>query len=136
MLLRPIFAPKIKTASPQRDRGAEIVRDLLLFVLERTQSCSGEVTEFWLRPFFFQILAGKTVSIMVKAFFLDQLILTKKPLQSDSIVMKIWVKFVYCSFHLSKKPIPLRNPGCAPVQDTVENRIHLVDGILCRPLWQ
>ena len=34
VLLRPIFAPKRKTA-PQRDRGAEIVKDLLLFGPEK-----------------------------------------------------------------------------------------------------
>ena len=59
VLLRPIFALKMKTA-PQREWGAEVVKDYLLlgpekwsFVfLERTQSWS-EVTEFWLRPFFF-----------------------------------------------------------------------------------
>ena len=84
--------------------------------LERTQSWSGEVTEFWLRPFFFgdhQNLAGKTVSILVKTFFFgDHLILTEKPPQFGSRLVKIWVKFVHCCFHLAKKPPPrLRNPG-------------------------
>ena len=31
VLLRPIFAPKMKTAPPQRDLGAEVVKDLALF---------------------------------------------------------------------------------------------------------
>ena len=48
-------------------------------------------------------------------FFGDHLILTQKPPQFGSRLMKIWVEFVYCSFHLSKKPAPpLRNPGYAP----------------------
>ena len=47
VLLRPIFAPKMKTAPPpQRDLGADVVKDLPLFgpekwsflVLELTQS--------------------------------------------------------------------------------------------------
>ena len=54
MLLGTIFAPKMKTA-PQRDWGAEVVKDMLLFgpekwsflFVKRTQSWSGEVTEFW-----------------------------------------------------------------------------------------
>ena len=51
--------------------------------------------------------------ILVKT--LDHLILTEKPPQFCSRLMKIWVKFVYCCFHLSKKPAPpLRNPGYAP----------------------
>ena len=49
----------MKTA-PQREWGAEVVKDYLLFgpekwsfvFLERSQSWS-EVTEFWIRPFFF-----------------------------------------------------------------------------------
>ena len=39
-------------------------------------------------------------------FFGDHLILTEKPPQSDSGLMKIWVKFVYCCFRISKKPPP------------------------------
>ena len=34
VLLRPMFAPKVKTA-PQRDWGAEVVKDLLLFGPEK-----------------------------------------------------------------------------------------------------
>ena len=48
-----MFAPKMKTA-PQRDLGAEVVKDLLLYgpekwsfsLLELTQSRSGKGTEF------------------------------------------------------------------------------------------
>ena len=44
-------------------------------------------------------------------------ILISKSLKSFKIAKtdEIWVKFVYCCFHLSKKPAPpLRNPGYAP----------------------
>ena len=81
--------------------------------------------------FFFrdhQNLAGKTVSILVKTFFFwDHLILTEKPPQFGSRLMKIWVKFVYCCFHLSKKPPPLlRNPGYAPGIFNVLIFCHLI----------
>ena len=49
VLLRPIFAPKIITVS-QRDWGAEVVKDLLLFGPEKWSFF--ELTEFWWRPFF------------------------------------------------------------------------------------
>ena len=52
-------------------------------------------------------------------FFGDHLILTKKPPQSNSRLMKIWVKFVYWCFKLPKKPFPyLQNPGYATAQDS------------------
>ena len=35
VLLRLIFAPKMKTAPPQRDLGAEVVKDLPLFGPEK-----------------------------------------------------------------------------------------------------
>ena len=79
------------------------------FFLEHTQSWSGEVTDFWLRPFFFG----------------DHLILAEKSLQIGSRLMKIWVKFVYCCFHLSKKP-PLRNSGYAPGMFNVLIFCHLI----------
>ena len=79
VLLRPIFAPKMKTApltglGSRSCEGLPVIwtRKVEFFFLERTQSWSGEVTEFWLRPFFFrdhQNLAGKTVLILVKTFF-------------------------------------------------------------------
>ena len=49
---------------------------------------------------------GKTVSILVKTFFFfgDYLILAKQPPQSDSRLMKIWVKFIYCCFQLPTLP--------------------------------
>ena len=114
VLLRSIFAPKMKTA-PQWNWVADVVKDLLLFEPEKwsfffdlTQTWSGKVTEFRGRPFFFGnhlISAGNAVSILMKtSFFGDHLILTEKPPQSDSRLMKTWVKFVYCCFQLPKKP--------------------------------
>ena len=90
------------------------------FFQELTQSWSGEVTELWLRPFFFFLRSPKfgwknRFNFGEDLFFGDHLILTQKPPQFGSRLMKIWVKFVYCCFHLSKKPAPpLRNPGYAP----------------------
>ena len=90
------------------------------FFQERTQSWSGEATELWLRPFFFFLRSPKfgwknRFNFGEDLFFGDHLILTQKPPQFGSRLMKIWVKFVYCCFHLSKKPAaPLRNPGYAP----------------------
>ena len=59
VLLRPIFAPKMKTAPPtglgsRSCEGLPVIwtRKVEFFFLERIQSWSGEVTEFWLRPFF------------------------------------------------------------------------------------
>ena len=90
------------------------------FFLECTQSWSGEVTEFWLGPFFFFWRSPKfgwknRFNFGEDLFFRDHLILTEKPPQFGSRLMKIWVKFVYCCFHLSKKPPPpSRNTGFAP----------------------
>ena len=43
----------------------------------------------------------------------------KKTHQSNSRLIKIWIKFVYCCFKLPKKPPPpLRNPGYATAQDS------------------
>ena len=125
MLLRPIFAQKIKTASPQRDLGAEI------------RSCEGVSVIRTEEPFEFVISAGKSVSISVKTFFFfwhhlflggktvwisdfDQKIRlnfgedlffleitcfwAKKPPQSDSRAMKMWVKVAYSCLNLPKKP--------------------------------
>ena len=73
----------MKTAAPtgmgsRSCEGLPVIwtRKVEFFFLERTQSWSGEVTEFWLKPFSFffrdhQNLAGKAVSILVKTFFLE-----------------------------------------------------------------
>ena len=93
VLLRPIFAQKMKTAPPKRfgSRSSEVVAAI--------------------RPeelFEFVISAEKSVSISVKTFFFgDHLFLGKKPPQSDSRAMKIWVKVAYSCLNLPKKPPPL-----------------------------
>ena len=53
-------------------------------------------------PFFF----GDHLNLDRKRpfFFGDHLILTKIPPQSDSTLVKIWVRFVHCCFKLPKKP--------------------------------
>ena len=81
VLLRLIFAQKMTTAPPtglgsRSCEGLPVIwtRKVEFFFLERTLGWSGEVIEFWLKPFFFgdhQISAGKTVSILVKTFFLE-----------------------------------------------------------------
>ena len=79
----------------------------------------------WWRPFFFVdhlISAGKLFQFLVKTFFF-LLNLTEKPPQSDSRLMKIYVKFVYCCFHLSKKP-PL------PLCEILATRLALVNPLL------
>ena len=94
----------MKTAISQRDWGAEVVKGLLLFVPENWSFFSGahpklagrNDCEFWWRP-----------------FFGNHLIFPENPPQSDSRLMKIWVKFVCCCFHLSKKPASA-NSGYAP----------------------
>ena len=47
-------------------------------------------------------------------FFWDHLIFTEKSLQSNSRLMKIWVKFIYGWIKLTKKPLPLQNLGYTP----------------------
>ena len=61
VLLRPIFAQKMKTASPQRDLGAE------------NRSCEGVSVIRTEEPFEFAISAGKSVSISVKTFFFSDI---------------------------------------------------------------
>ena len=89
------------------------------FFLERTQVSQQKRLNFGEDLLFGHhlISAGITDSILVMTFFwgVDHLILTKKPPQSDSRLMKIWVKFVYCWFHLWKRPPSLRNHGYAPL---------------------
>ena len=117
VLLRPSFAPKMKTVPPtgMGSRSCEELpviwtRKVEFFFLERTQSWSGEVTEFWLRLFFMRSPKfgwKNRFNFGEDLFFGDHLSLTKKPPQFGSRLMKIWVKFVYCCFHLSKKTLPL-----------------------------
>ena len=109
------FCSKNENSPPQWDWGAEVLKDLRLFGPEMW-SFSGShptlVRKTDLSKDLFLVLfedhlisSGKTVSILVETFFFgDHLILTEKPPQSDSTLIKIWVKFVYCCFQLPKKP--------------------------------
>ena len=105
VLLRPIFVPKMKTV-PQWNWRADAVQDLPLFGPEKW------IFFCWISP----KVGQKTDWISVNPFFFgDRLILTEKLPQSDSRLMKIWIKFVYCCFQLPKKPPPpMRIPGYAP----------------------
>ena len=92
VLLRPIFAQKMKTAPPKRfgSRSSKVVAAIRLE-----------------EPFEFVISAEKFYSISVKTFFFgDHLFLGEKPPQSDSRAMKIWVKVAYSCLNLLKKPPP------------------------------
>ena len=93
VLFRPIFAQKMKTATPKRfgSRSSKVVAAI------------------WPEePFELVISAEKFYSILVKTFFLgDHLFLGEKPPQSDSRAMKIWVKVAYSCLNLLKKPPPL-----------------------------
>ena len=94
-----------------------------IFVLTRVFVCLFRPEE----PFEFPISAEKSVSISVKTFFFIMEITcfwAEKPFEfpisakkSISILnkpMKIWVKVAYSCHTFSKKPLPFRNPGCAP----------------------
>ena len=92
VLLRPIFAQKMKTAPSKRfgSRSSEVVAAI------RPEE-----------PFKSVISAEKSDSISVKTFFFgDHLFLGKKLPQSDSRAMKIWVKVAYSCLNLPKKPPP------------------------------
>ena len=121
VLLRPIFAQKMKTAPPpegiwcRRCKGFVVIRPEEPFEFpisaEKSVSISVktffflEITCFWAEnPFEFPILAEKSVSI------------SDKPFESDSRAMEIRVKVAYSCLTLSKKPPPplFPNPGYAP----------------------
>ena len=125
VLLRPIFAPKMKTAPPNGIGELKLWRACCYEGLVVIWTRHVEFFVFWSSPkvgqekwlnfgkdlsFFFGdhlISAGKTVLVLWRRFFFgDHLVLTEKQPQSDSRQMKIWVKFVYCCFHLPKKPPP------------------------------
>ena len=87
----------ISGAHPKLVRSDWILVETFFF-LEITKIWLKKPFQFWWRPFFWRSpdFDRKTASIWFKT---DE----------------IWVKFVYCCFHLSKKPPPpLRNPGLAP----------------------
>ena len=84
-LLRLIFGLKTKIAPPLKAIGERLGEEAEMMWTRRSGSQPAR------RP----------------PLFLDHLILTEKPLQSDSRLMKIWAKFVYCCFKFPKKPPPL-----------------------------
>ena len=124
VLLRPIFAQKMKTGPSPKEFGC--------------RSCKGVAVIRPEEPCEFPISAEKSVSISVKTFFFvfcfvfgDHLVLAEKPFEfpisaeksvsilntpfeSDSRAMKIRVKVAYSCLTFSKKPPPFRNPGYAP----------------------
>ena len=133
VFLRPIFAPKLKTASPKGfgSRSCEELAVVWTKIVEffgsgahaksvKTFFFFLEIT--WFRPekpFEYLISARKTLWISDFGrkkplnfgedllFFWDHLILTEKPPQSNLRLMKIWVKFVFGCIKLQKKPPPL-----------------------------
>ena len=123
VLLRPIFAQKMKTAPPKRfgNRSSKVVAAIrpeepLEFVISAEKSVSVSV-----KTFFFSgdhlFLEGKSATISdfggkillnfgEDFFFGDHLFWGEKPPQSDSRAMKIWVKVAYSCLNLLKKPPP------------------------------
>ena len=71
----------------------------------------------WVKTFFFgnhPLSAGKTVQFWWRPFFWSP-DFAEKPPQSDSRLIKILIKSIYCCFQLPKKPPPpLRIPAYAP----------------------
>ena len=123
VLLRPIFAPKIKTAPPKGfgsrscEKLAVVWTRIVDFFGSRAHPKS--VKTFFLdhlisagKTLEFLISAGKTLWISVKTFsfsfffFWNHLILTEKPPQSNVRLMKIWVKFVFGCIKLQKSLPP------------------------------
>ena len=124
VLLRPIFAPKLKTAPPTGlgSRSCEglpvIWTRKVKFFFSGAHPKFVRLILFLFKTFFFSKSPNfgwkNRFKLDKDLFFGDHLILTEKPLQFGSRLMKLWVKFVYCCFHLSKKPPPpLQNPGYA-----------------------
>ena len=87
VLLRPIFAPKIKIAPPTGFGS---------------RSCEG-IAVIWTR--IVKVFGSGAQPKSVKPFFFGvHLILTEKAPKSNSREKKIWVKFVYSCIKFSKKP--------------------------------
>ena len=122
VLLRPIFAPKMNTAPLQRDLGSRSCEGLAVIWTRIVEFFSSGahpklVKTFFLRSSNFGRKNRLNFGENLFFFLGEHLILTEKPPQSNSRLMKIWVKFVFCCFKLPKKPFSsLRNPGYAPVQ--------------------
>ena len=66
------------------------------------------------KPWIFDFGQKKPLNFGEDLFFGNHLIFTEKSSQSNSSLMKFWVKFVYGWNKLQKKPLLLQNPGYAP----------------------
>ena len=123
VILRPIFAPKLKTAPPkgfgsQSCEGHAVIwtRIVEFFGSGAHQKSVKtfffsffflEITCFWLeKPLEFLILTFEFRWRPFFSFFGDHLLFTEKLSQSNSRLMKILVKFVYGWIKLPKKPPP------------------------------
>ena len=117
VLLRPIFAQKMKTAPPKRfgSRSSKVVAAIrpeepFEFVISAEKSVSISVKTFFFGDHLF--LGGKSATIsdfggkirlnFGEDLFLfgDHLFLGEKPPQSDSRAIKIWVKVAYICLKL------------------------------------
>ena len=65
----------------------------------------------------FKSLQKNRLNIGEDLFFGDHLILTEKPHQCNSRLMKIWINSFTDVSSFQKSPPPLRNPGYATAQD-------------------
>ena len=111
VLLRPIFAAKIKI-DPPSGFGRRSCEELAVIWIRIVDFFGSGAHPKSVKTFFLEItvliFTGKILWISVKTFFFgDHLILTEKPLQSNSRLMKIWVKFVYGCNKLPKRHSPL-----------------------------
>ena len=108
VLLRPIFAPKLKTPPRKRfgsrscEGHAVIWTRIVEFFGSGAHPKSVKIFFFWRSL----ISARKSLCISAKTFFFlgDHLFFTKQSPQSNLRLMKIWVKFVYGCIKLQKKP--------------------------------
>ena len=119
------FCSKNKNSPPQRDLGAEVVKELPWFGRKNRSNLwfrPKNLSQFRWRLFFFfedhLFLGRKTVWISnfgrkirlnfgEDLFFLEITCLwAEKPPQSDSRAMKMWVKVAYSCLNLQKKPPP------------------------------
>ena len=118
VLLRPIFAPKIKTPPPTR-LGSGSCEGLAIIWTRIMEFFCSEAHPKLVKTFFGDhlISAGKTVWISVKTlFFLE---ITRFWQKNRLNVIEDWWKFGSSSFTVvssfQKSPLPpLQNPGYAP----------------------
>ena len=115
VLLRPIFAPKIKTAPPTEFgskswEGFPVIwtRIVVFFGSGAHPKSVKTFFLFWRSP---DVGRQNSLNCGEDLFFFlwrggEHLILTEKPPQYNSRLMKIWVKFDYGWIKLQKKPPP------------------------------